>query len=320
MASTIFVNGVTLSDADWFNDADATEYDGLTTQILVGGGAGVEAVWTTATGTGAPVRAGGPTLTGHLLFTDNTYDIGASGATRPRTLYLSNAAVTAKVYGGEAVGSSLELRSTTETGTTDHIKATVGTNGGTEVWRVLNGGTFVGGGKVISDGGATTGWEFGAAAAPYLAVCRSGGVIGAWNRTTSDGAIHSFLRDNSEKGSISISGSTTAFNTSSSKTLKIDNGIATDISVLQLTEIHNFTWKEDGVAAVGVFAQDALKVKPIAVQVGSEDGKTGWGVDYSKYVPDLIVGWKDHESRITDLLAWKAKAEAAMEKAGITIQ
>jgi len=38
--------------------------DGLTTQIPVGGGAGVGMVWTTATGTGAPVRAGSPTMTG----------------------------------------------------------------------------------------------------------------------------------------------------------------------------------------------------------------------------------------------------------------
>ena len=38
--------------------------DGATTEILVGGGVGSAPVWTTATGTGAPVRAGAPTLTG----------------------------------------------------------------------------------------------------------------------------------------------------------------------------------------------------------------------------------------------------------------
>lgn len=32
------------------------------------------------------------TITSNLIFTDNTYDIGASGATRPRNLYLSNSA------------------------------------------------------------------------------------------------------------------------------------------------------------------------------------------------------------------------------------
>uniref|UniRef100_A0A6M3Y3C9 Putative tail collar domain protein n=3 Tax=viral metagenome TaxID=1070528 RepID=A0A6M3Y3C9_9ZZZZ len=44
-------------------------WDGLTTQILVGGGAGVDPAWTTATGTGAPVRATSPTLVTPLLGT-----------------------------------------------------------------------------------------------------------------------------------------------------------------------------------------------------------------------------------------------------------
>lgn len=39
---------------------------GATTEILVGGGASALPVWTTATGTGAPVRAGSPTFTGTI--------------------------------------------------------------------------------------------------------------------------------------------------------------------------------------------------------------------------------------------------------------
>lgn len=44
----------------------------------------------------------GLTLTGHLLFTDNTYDIGASGATRPRSVYLA-----AQVYARGTLNYSL---------------------------------------------------------------------------------------------------------------------------------------------------------------------------------------------------------------------
>ena len=44
-----------------------TAADGATTAVLVGGGTGVLPVWTTATGTGAPVRAGSPTLTGNAV-------------------------------------------------------------------------------------------------------------------------------------------------------------------------------------------------------------------------------------------------------------
>lgn len=44
------------------------------------------------------------TITSNLIFTDNTYDIGASGATRPRNLYLSNSATIGS--GGAVIGST----------------------------------------------------------------------------------------------------------------------------------------------------------------------------------------------------------------------
>jgi hypothetical protein len=46
------------------------------------------------------------TITSNLIFTDNTYDIGASGATRPRNLYLSN---TATIGGGLTVAGNTFL-------------------------------------------------------------------------------------------------------------------------------------------------------------------------------------------------------------------
>lgn len=57
---------------------------GATTDILVGGGASALPAWTTATGTGAPVRAGSPTFTGTVgaaaitatgVITDNRCDV-----------------------------------------------------------------------------------------------------------------------------------------------------------------------------------------------------------------------------------------------------
>jgi len=46
-----------------------------------------------------------PTITGNLLFTDATYDIGASGATRPRDLFLSRNAVLGGTLGVTGVAS-----------------------------------------------------------------------------------------------------------------------------------------------------------------------------------------------------------------------
>lgn len=70
----------------------------------------------------------GGTLTGHLLFTDNTYDIGASGATRPRTGYFGTSVITPSIT---ATGSSTipYLNYTTATGTTATIATLNSTTG-----------------------------------------------------------------------------------------------------------------------------------------------------------------------------------------------
>ena len=88
---------------------------------------------------------------------------------------------------------------------------------------------------------------------------------------------------------------TISFPTSSDARLKEDKGVATDTSVIDNTIVHDFTWKLDGKTDRGVFAQEAYEVKPLAVGIGkddlTEDGNLAqpWNVDYSKYVPDLIV-------------------------------
>ncbi len=99
---------------------------------------------------------------------------------------------------------------------------------------------------------------------------------------------------------------TTAYATSSDERMKRDLGLATDVKVLRNTQIHEFEWIENKVKARGVFAQEAVLVLPEAIVIGKDDLKDGklrqpWGVDYSKYVPDLIVGWQHHEARIAAL-------------------
>jgi hypothetical protein len=88
---------------------------------------------------------------------------------------------------------------------------------------------------------------------------------------------------------------TVAYSTTSDGRLKEDKGIATDMSVIDNTVIHDFVWKLDGLVDRGIFAQEAHLVKPTAISIGNdeltEDGnlRNPWGVDYSKYVPELIV-------------------------------
>ena len=116
-----------------------------------------------------------------------------------------------------------------------------------------------------------------------------------------------FLNGNGFVGSIVTSGSATAYNTTSDARLKTPLNRHTDTAVLRNTVIHNFVWKSDGTAGRGVFAQEAHEVAPFAVSVGGDevDGHgllmKPWGVDYSKYVPDLIVGWQHHAATLSAL-------------------
>jgi len=65
------VAGLTYGSDSSISDAELLVLDdGATTELLVGGGAGSAPVWTTAIGTGAPVRAGSPSFTTKITTPD----------------------------------------------------------------------------------------------------------------------------------------------------------------------------------------------------------------------------------------------------------
>lgn len=65
------------------------------------------------------------TLAQHLLFVDNTYDIGASGATRPRHLYLAGNAVVGGTLGaGNTVVGTLQCNGITSFGDINSLGTT----------------------------------------------------------------------------------------------------------------------------------------------------------------------------------------------------
>jgi hypothetical protein len=110
--------------------------------------------------------------------------------------------------------------------------------------------------------------------------------------------------------------STVNYATSSDSRLKNDIGVAEDTSVIDSTVIHDFSWKHDGLIDRGVFAQEAHLIKPTAIGVGSdeltEDGNLAnpWSVDYSKYVPDLIVYCQQLKKQVIELSAKVTALEA----------
>jgi hypothetical protein len=111
-------------------------------------------------------------------------------------------------------------------------------------------------------------------------------------------------------GYILQTGATTVtYNTTSDARLKTDHGRATDLTALRAVVIHDFTWTADGVRDRGVFAQEAHAHYPRAITAGADDVTADgslarpWGTDYSKFVPDLIVGFQQHDAELAELRA-----------------
>jgi hypothetical protein len=111
-------------------------------------------------------------------------------------------------------------------------------------------------------------------------------------------------------GYILQTGATTvSYVTSSDARLKDDTGRATDLAALRAVVVHDFAWKADGVRDRGVFAQEAHAHYPRAIHKGTDETTDSgdlarpWMTDYSKFVPDLIVGWQQHEAALAELRA-----------------
>lgn len=129
------------------------------------------------------------------------------------------------------------------------------------------------------------------------------------NRNGTDGAIIGFYNDGSNSGSISISGSSTAYNTSSDYRLKQDWQPMTGATerLMSLNPV-NFAWKADGTRVDGFLAHEAQAVVPEAVhgvkdEVDDEGNPVYQGIDQSKLVPLLVAALQELR---TEFDAYKA--------------
>jgi len=153
----------------------------------------------------------------------------------------------------------------------------------------------------------------------YLSVSNDPSLVSGFRFSATNsgsGTIGAFRSVTTQVGSITVTGSATAYNTSSDQRLKTDRGLAIDLSGLRALQIHEFVWTKTQITDRGVFAQEALATHPRAVHIGTDeqddDGvslKNPWSVDYSKFVPDLIVGWQQHDAIISQLAARIAALE-----------
>jgi hypothetical protein len=122
--------------------------------------------------------------------------------------------------------------------------------------------------------------------------------IGNFNRRGTDGVIFNFWNDLSLVGNISVSGSSTAYNTSSDYRLKDVTGSARGLEVINELNPVSYNWKADGKADEGLIAQEVLDIVPNAVSGSEEDM---YSMDYSKLVVHLVAGMKEQQTQIEAL-------------------
>jgi hypothetical protein len=113
-----------------------------------------------------------------------------------------------------------------------------------------------------------------------------------------------FGKNNSVVGSISTTGSSTAYNTSSDRRLKSNIEDAASASdKIDAIRVRQFDWNaDDSHQDYGLIAQELQPIEPLAV-TGDADSDEMMGVDYSKLVPMLIKEIQELRGRVATLEA-----------------
>jgi hypothetical protein len=119
-------------------------------------------------------------------------------------------------------------------------------------------------------------------------------------RHDSDGNIVNFHRDGTQVGTISVTGSATAYNTSSDARLKDITGSARGLEVINELNPVAYDWKADGKSDEGLIAQEVKELVPNAVSE-TEDGY--YQMDYSKLVTPLIKAVQELTAKVESLEA-----------------
>jgi hypothetical protein len=117
---------------------------------------------------------------------------------------------------------------------------------------------------------------------------RNGANIALFVNRGGDGTVVSIRSSGTEVGSISFSGSTTSYNTSSDYRLKdIDGPIANSGAYIDALNPVQGSWKADGSRFIGLLAHEVQEVSETPIATGEKDGEEMQAMDYS--APELIT-------------------------------
>jgi hypothetical protein len=129
--------------------------------------------------------------------------------------------------------------------------------------------------------------------------------VAAFKRSGNDGIVVLFARGGvGAVGSISVTTTATAYNTSSDRRLKENIVDAKDAgATVDAIKVRQFDWKAGGSHQnYGMIAQELMTVAPEAVS-GDPESDEMMGVDYSKLVPMLVKEVQSLRKRVAELEA-----------------
>ena len=213
-------------------------------------------------------------------------NVGDSGS--GRRLILEQTDVLTYTIGGTGTGSVTRFVSAGSSGV------------GTERMRIdASGNLLVGTTSAFTNGSSNSGGS------GALHIARDNERCLFLKRASSNGSVVEFFRGSisSAVGSISITASATAFNTSSDLRLKSNIADAAEDAgeLIDAIQVRSFDWKADGEhQRFGMVAQELKAVAPEAVSA-PEDPDEMMGVDYSKLVPMLVKEIQSLRARVAQL-------------------
>lgn len=153
---------------------------------------------------------------------------------------------------------------------------------------------------------ATASYSASGASAGVLIVGDSGGAASVRVSTTSTASqLHTYFSNpNGVVGSISTSGTTTAYNTTSDENLKTNFRDFDSGPIIDGLEVYLYDWKVGG-SGYGAKAQQAFEVFPDAVTPGNDldpsaDGFVPWSMDWSKLGPVMWREIQDLRKRLAE--------------------
>ena len=124
-------------------------------------------------------------------------------------------------------------------------------------------------------------------------------------RRTSDGAIAQFYRDTTQVGSISVTTTTTAYNTSSDARLKTHvRALTGSGAIIDALKPSVFDWKTGQKDSFGFIAQETFEVFPAAVTKGDDNPhviEQQWAMDAGKFMPLAIAELQSLRARVAAL-------------------